>query len=984
MTDSRLCPPATLNAGDERHGFRITRVTPLPEIRITAYEAVHLRTGAQFLHLHCDDRENWYVVTFRTPPADSTGVAHILEHSVLAGSERYPVKDAFNELGKATLRTFLNAFTAPDFTCYPVASQVEADFYNLASVYTDLVFRPLLTPNTFMQEGHHLEVTDGGELALSGIVYNEMKGAYGSPEAVATRITLRRLFPDSPYGHESGGHPDHIPDLTYEQWKEFHRKFYSTGNARIFFYGDLPTTGHLEFLAGQFERLETVSVDSAIPEQPRWPEPRTAAESFPVGPEDPLEKKTTVNIAWLTTPMADLEERMILEVLAEALVGSAAGPLRQALIDSGLGEDLSPSSGLDSWYRQLPFVVGLRGTEPDQAEAIEDLAVATLAKIAEQGVPRSLLEAAFHQVEYKGREITQNRGLEMFFRSISTWLHDLDPITPLEFPTLVEGLQARWEAEPDLFNQAIRRWFLDNPHRLRVVITPSRTAAQEFDERVRARLARVRASMSEADLAVTKQKAETLLAAQRESDPPEALASLPQLRIDQIPRRSETIPTAERTELGVRILEHDIFSNGVGYVDLAFDISDLPEELMSYLPLFGAAATEMGAAGEDYAAFATRQALYTGGVFAESKTRARSDGGPTLQLFTLRARALRRNLPRMTAILRDILLSGDLSDTVRLKDVLAEERNGLRAAVAPRGHVFAWRAAAASLSTSGWRDEQWGGAHQVRFLQDAARRFDQAHESIRADLRRMREWIFRRGRLIINVTGDADDLKSLRGPISELIAALPEGGMAGPPNETRAQSRRRGVTIPGQVCYVARVLPAPLYNHPMAPLVMALANHLGDGVLYKRIRVEGGAYGGMSSYNPNTGVFAMLSYRDPNLEKTVEVYDGALASFLQEDLDGDTVRRLIIATVADLDRPMNPATKGAVALDRVLAGITDDDRQRFRDAVLSIDPAGLRRAVEEILQPAMAAAQEAVVAPKQRIEAANAALRSPFELEGLE
>ena len=283
MSDQQLSPPVTLGAGEELHGFRITRVTPLPEIRITAYEATHLRTGAQFLHLHCDDRENWYVVTFRTPPADSTGVAHILEHSVLAGSERYPVKDAFNELGKATLRTFLNAFTAPDFTCYPVASQVKADFYNLASVYTDLVFRPLLTRNTFMQEGHHLEVNEEGELALSGIVYNEMKGAYSSPEAVAVRFTLRKLFPDSPYGHESGGHPDVIPDLTYEQWREFHRSFYSVGNARIYFYGDIPTSDHLAFLAGQFARFETVPVDSAIAEQPRWPAPRPAAGTYPAG-----------------------------------------------------------------------------------------------------------------------------------------------------------------------------------------------------------------------------------------------------------------------------------------------------------------------------------------------------------------------------------------------------------------------------------------------------------------------------------------------------------------------------------------------------------------------------------------------------------------------------------------------------------------------------------------------------------------------------
>ncbi|MDM7914302.1 MAG: insulinase family protein, partial [Candidatus Eisenbacteria bacterium] len=337
MTAPTGCPEPTFRAGDEANGFRITRVTPIPEIRVTAYEAVHLATGAKVLHLHCDDRENWYAVTFRTPPADSTGVAHILEHSVLAGSQKYPVRDAFNELGKGTLRTFLNAFTAPDFTCYPVASQVPADFRNLASVYTDLVFRPLLKEQTFMQEGHHLEVEEDGSLSISGIVYNEMKGAYSSAESVAQRATLQSLFPDTPYGVESGGDPDHIPDLTYEKFRDFHRRFYAPANARVFFYGDIPTAEHLAFLGEQFRGAGRVEVDSSVPLQPSWTAPREHRESFPAGPDEPTERKTIVNVAWLTAPMSDGEERFVLEVLAEALVGNAAGPLRKALVESGLG-----------------------------------------------------------------------------------------------------------------------------------------------------------------------------------------------------------------------------------------------------------------------------------------------------------------------------------------------------------------------------------------------------------------------------------------------------------------------------------------------------------------------------------------------------------------------------------------------------------------------------------------------------------------------
>jgi presequence protease len=983
VPDTLPCPAATCKAGDELHGFRITRVTPIPEIRLTAYEAVHGPTGAQVLHLHSEDRENWYATAFRTPPPDSTGVAHILEHSVLAGSQNYPVRDAFNELGKASLRTFLNAFTAPDFTCYPVASQVRADFYNLASVYTDLVLRPLLREKTFMQEGHHLEVGEDGALTVSGIVYNEMKGAYSSAERVAESATVQALFPDTPYGVESGGHPDHIPELSYAQFRDFHARFYSPGNCRFFFSGNIPTAEHLAFLAGQLEGFARTVVDSAVPEQGRWSAPRVVEDRYPAGPDEMLERKTTVNLAWLTVPMSDPAERLVLEVLAEALVGSAAGPLRRALVDSGLGEDLSPTTGLQGWFRQLPFVVGLRGTDPERAGEIEELALSTLEGIARDGLPRGLLEAAFHQVEFAGREISSARSLDLLFRCLGTWLHDLDPIGPLRFPTLVAKLRERWEREPDLFREAARRWLVENRHRVRAVITPSRSLARESEERLRARLGALQSTMSAEQMAQTRRNADDLREEQRATETPEALATLPQLKLEQIPREAETIPTAERRESGVPVLEHDIFTNGLAYLDFAIDVSDLPEDLQILLPLFGAACAGMGAGGQDYAAFATRKSLHTGGVGFELKARNRLRGEGTIQLFTLRSSALERNIPRMVEVVRDILLGGDLDDGARLGDILSEERNDLRAAIAPRGHIFAWRSAAASLSLAGWRDEQWHGASQARFLGDLARKYESDGGRIRADLRRVRDALVRRGRVMVNLTGDAASLAALRAPVAELLGRLPEGGA--PSGEARPELARRtvGWATPGSVCYVARVFPAPRHNDPEAPALLALSSHLGDGILYKKIRIEGGAYGGSAMYNSNLGQFALLSYRDPNLERTLEVYDTAISGFLEEEIDADTRRKLIIGTVADIDRPMHPSTRGWIALERKLAGVTDEDRQRFRDAVLELDPAMMRRVSREWLLGA-AAARQAVVASRERIEAANAVLPVPFEIESVE
>jgi hypothetical protein len=529
----------------------------------------------------------------------------------------------------------------------------------------------------------------------------------------------------------------------------------------------------------------------------------------------------------------------------------------------------------------------------------------------------------------------------------------------------------------------VRRWLVENQHRVCAVIAPSRTVAAESENRLRERLAGLQATMSGERIAEIRREAEALLEEQRARETTEALATLPQLRLDQIPREAETLPGTGRDENGVRVHEHDIFTNGIAYLDILFDISDLPEEMQALLPLFGAACTGMGAAGQDYAAFATRQSLVTGGVDFELKARDRLRGEGTIQLLALRASALARNIPRMVEVMRDILVSGDLDDAVRLKDILSEERNSRRAVIGPRGHLFAWRSAAASLSLAGWRDEQWHGVTQARALGRLTRTYDADGDRIRDDLRRVRDAVFRRGRAMLNLTGDAESLAALRGPVAELVGRMMPGGAPTAEARPAMPQRSRGWALPGRVCYVARVYPVPKHNDAAAPALLALASHLADGILYKRIRVEGGAYGGMAVYNPNLGQFALLSYRDPNLEKTLEVYDSAIAGFLEEEIDVETRRKLVIGTVADLDRPMHPATRGRVALDRMLAGVTDEDRQRFRTSVLKLDTEAMRRAARAWLL-GVTEARQAVVAPKERIEAANATLSVPFEIESVE
>ncbi len=647
----------------------------------------------------------------------------------------------------------------------------------------------------------------------------------------------------------------------------------------------------------------------------------------------------------------------------------------------------------------MPFVVGLRGTDPARAEEIERLTLDTLASIARQGLAPDLVEAAFHQVEFHGLEITRNPmpfPFMLVIRCLGSWLHDEDALPPLRFPTLINSLREQWTAGSRIFESAIQRWLIENPHRLRAVFAPSRTLAAEREERLRTKLAARRTAMSEQELEEVRRTAAALLEAQRAVESPEALATLPKLRLEDVPPEVDVIPI-EVTRAGTRpaarsaaapdgteVLEHDLFSNGIAYLDVAFDVSDVPEDLQPFLPLLGEASVGMGAAGLDYAEFATRKALFSGDVSAELRVRDRVAGGDPAQVLILRARALGRNAGAMVGLIRDIATSGDLDDAGRLKDIVAEEKNHLRAEVAPAGYAFVLRTAAAGLSVAGRREEQWHGLQQLRFLGDLARSYETEGGRLRENLRRLRSIVIRRGRATINLTGDSRCLAALRGPAAELVAALPAGGEPGPASRPALRRTAWGVAIPGDVCYVGRVIPAPRQNDPKAPSVMILSRFLSDGFLYKKIRVEGGAYGGFCLYSPSAGTFGLASYRDPNLEKTLEIYDACLGSVRAEDLDAEKVRTAIIGMIGLLDRPMDAATRGITSLERHLIGLTDADRQRFRESLLAVEPRAVCAAATEILRPSEREALQAVYGPRERIEAANRTIMPPFEIVGLE
>ncbi len=978
---SRSTIPAPAHApGDSLHGFIIDAVTEIPDIKALAYEATHARTGAQLLHVHCNDEENLFSVGFRTPPSDSTGIAHILEHCVLAGSHKFPVKDAFNELGKRTLNTFLNAMTWPDRTVYPVCSAVKADYFNLAAVYADLVFDPLITRGTFQREGHHLEVAEaeGEPLTVSGVVFNEMKGVYSDPQQIVGRCISQHLSPDTPYGVDSGGDPAVIPDLTYDQFVEFHRRFYSPSNARFLLYGDVTLDENLAFLEGVLEPFERVEVDSAIPNQPSWEEPRTQEIEYPVGPEDSLEAKTFVLLTWLVDESRDLDASLLMEVATDALFGSAAGPLRKALIDSGLGQDVYPSSAFDTDLRQGVVHFGLRGAETHSAPAIEALILDTLKKTADEGLDPELIEASLHQVAFHTREISPPFPLMVLMRANPPWYYGGDPKDGLSFSSAIERVRAAYAQDPRVFDRLIQQKLLDNPHRLTLVARPSNTLFKAWDDAAEARMTALRAKMSDDEVAAIKANTDALTLEQETPDTPEALATLPRLDPAQIPRAVRTIPTVERACGQTPIFEHEAFSNGIGYIGLTFDVRDLDEADALLLPTLGKATLGMGAAGLDYEAMARRVALRTGGLGSHTNAGRHLGDGSVFETLCVDSKVLRHNASALIDILGDLLTAPDTSDHKRLSDLLKESAARSASALIPRGHIFAYTRAAASLDHTLLRREQWEGVTQIRHLKALTREPVDALAERLAGLQRR---LFTRARLSINVAGDPDLIDTLRPLLDQLVNALPEGAAITPaPTPAPTIARDAGIGVAGQVNYVGQVLSVPDIRHEAAPALEMLSQILSSEILYTRLRVQGGAYGGFAFYDSTSGLLPLLSYRDPNLTETFDVYAGLIDHIQALGIDDDTVNASRIGAIGATDRILSPAQQLQAARRRRLLNLSDETRAAFRNGLLTVNADDIARLAVPLVAEALSTAPRAAVGAPERLALANEKLSGALDI----
>jgi Zn-dependent M16 (insulinase) family peptidase len=956
------------------HGFTKLGQREIPELQTKAEFYKHARTGAELLSLINGDENKVFGITFRTPPSDSTGVAHILEHSVLCGSRKYPLKEPFVELLKGSLKTFLNAMTYPDKTCYPVASQNVKDFYNLIDVYLDAVFYPRLTPHVFQQEGWHYELEKTEDpLIYKGVVFNEMKGAHSSPDNLLAEYSQQSLFPDTPYGFDSGGDPLQIPKLTFEQFRDFHEKFYHPSNARIYFYGDDDPEERLRLVQEYFKDFEGKEPDSTVLLQKPFSKPRIIVKTFASGQADYNAGKGMITANWLLDETSRAELNFAFHMLEYILLGMPGSPLRKALIDSSYGEDLA-GEGLASDLRQMYFSTGLKGVDPANAEKVQNVIFDTLARLLKEGIHPHTVEAAVNTTEFVLRENNTGsypRGLVLMLRALTTWLYGEDPLSLVAFEAPLKSLKDRISAQKHFFEAMIDRYLVHNAHRTLLILKPDPELSRKLDVTEREQLDRARTSMNSEELNEVKANAATLKEMQETPDPPEALTLIPSLKRHDLSPENKKIPLTAAVEKGSETVYHDLFTNGIAYLDVGFDMHTLPQQYIPYLPLFGRALVEIGTVDEDYVTLTQRISRKTGGIRPILHASVMKGVERSTAWLFLRGKAMTAQTESLMEILGDVLLKVRLDNRERFRQMVLEAKARQEEMLVPSGHQFVSLRLRAHFNEADWAAEQMGGISYLFFLRDLAKAVNERWPSVLADLEGIRSILINRNSTLVNVTLDERAWVEFKAQVDEFLSGLPSF-----PSKTEHWSPgsladHEGMTIPSQVNYVGKGVNLYKKGYRFHGSASVVSRYLRNAWLWEKVRVQGGAYGAFSSFDRLSGILAFVSYRDPNLVKTLDIFDKS-AHFLKNlELSEDELTKAIIGTIGDIDQYHLPDAKGYLSLVRYLSRETDEDRQRMREEILDSAQANFR-SFGEVLEEVMAEGLVKVLGSEQAIEAASA------------
>ncbi|MGD8371319.1 MAG: insulinase family protein [Syntrophobacterales bacterium] len=956
------------------HGFELITEKHIPELQSKAELYRHIKTGAELLSIINNDENKVFGITFRTPPSDSTGVAHILEHSVLCGSRKYPLKEPFVELMKGSLQTFLNAFTYPDKTCYPVASQNLQDFYNLIDVYLDAVLYPRLTPFTLQQEGWHFDLESSDEtLIYKGVVFNEMKGAYSSPDRVLAEYSQQSLFPNHTYGLDSGGEPQHIPSLTFEKFQSFHQKYYHPSNARIFFHGDDDPEQRLRLVNDYLKDFDFLEMDSSIPLQPPFDQPKRIVHPFAASADETGEAKGMITINWLLTETVNSETNLALRILNYILLGMPASPLRKALIDSGLGEDLA-GVGLEDELRQMYFSTGLKGIDINNGDRIENLILQTLSTLAKDGIDPLTVEAALNTIEFRLRENNPRgypQGLLLMLRALTTWLYGGDPLVLLAFEGPLATVKSQLAANASFFERMIDRFFLENPHRATLILQPDPDLAERQEKEERVRLDAARFGMSQAELQTTIEQTLQLKQIQQTPDSVEALATIPTLKLGDLNKINKTIPLTVTQQKNTQILFHDLATSGIVYFDVGFNLHALEQKYLPYIPLFGRALLELGTEEEDFVTLTQRISRKTGGIYPQSFASAITGKDRGTSWLFLRGKAMFAQSNELMTILRDVLLGVQLDNRERFRQMVIEEKARQEQKLVPEGHQVVNLRLRAHYSEADWAAEQMKGVSYLSFLRNLTQRIDADWPSVLTSLEEIHRALLNRENMLINATCDEKSWINLGVDLSNFLDDLPSEPVHFHEWSPEEFPGFEGMTIPAQVNYVGKGANLYQLGYRLHGSVHVITRFLRTAWLWERVRVQGGAYGAFCLFNHLSGTLTFVSYRDPNLAKTVETFDQTVQFLRSADLREEELKKSIIGTIGDIDKHLLPDAKGYTSMVRYLTNDTDEKRQLLREEVLKTSARDFR-AFADVLDGVRERGLVKVIGSPSAIESATA------------
>ena len=954
--------------------YEVVTEEELTDIHSKGWLLRHKKTGARVMLIENDDENKVFNIAFRTPPKDSTGVAHILEHSVLCGSKDFPLKDPFVELVKGSLNTFLNAMTYPDKTCYPVASCNDQDFQNLMHVYLDAVFYPNIykREEIFRQEGwnYHLEQPEG-PLKYNGVVYNEMKGAFSSPDEVLEREIMNHLFPDTTYGCESGGDPKNIPDLTYENFLNFHRTYYHPSNSYIYLYGNMDMEEKLKFLDEHYlSNFDYLDVDSVIQEQKAFEKCQDVVLEYPVAENEGEEDNTYLSYNMVAGNASDSQMAMAFEVLDYALLSAPGAPLKQALLDAKAGKDVYGS--YDDGILQPYFTVIAKGSNPDKKEEFLSVIRQVLGDIVKNGIDKKAIEAGINYFEFRYREAdfsSYPKGLMYSLDILGDWLYEQgNPFAQVQQLEVFEKLKAA--VNEGYFEELIQKYLLDNTHGSIVIIKPERGRTARMDKELADKLQAYKDSLSKEEIDALVKATKELEEYQEEESAPEDLAKIPVLGREDISREIAPIYNKELETGGVKLVHHEVETNGIGYTALLFDLSGIPEEKLPYISILQSVLGIIDTKNYEYSELFNEINVHTGGI------------GTSLELYTdatkvkekefcatfeIKGKALYPKMDVLFSMMREILMESDLGDEKRLKEILAMLKSRLQMSFLSSGHTTAALRSLSYTSPMAKFKDDTDGIGYYEVVKELEENFEEKKAELIANLRQIAQQIFRKDNLIISYTSSADGLAPMEEAFAKIADTLhTEEKEAETPCEIHCVKRNEGFKTSSKVQYVARTGNFIDRGVEYTGALQILKVILSYDYLWQNVRVKGGAYGCMSSFN-RIGEGYLVSYRDPNLEKTMEIYEGVVEYLKNFNVDDRDMNKFIIGTISNIDRPMNPAAKGSRSMNLYMNHVSAEMIREERNQILDAQQSDIR-ALADVLQALLDAHELCVIGSEEKIE----------------